>query len=114
VFFKIGKNLSDNSAPIMSEANAQNHANFAGAFIMTAGAIKIDKRLPCFNGGRAGDIKSDRMRAPRGNGMTPLFNKGNVRHRQRKSCPSSAGGRLPGGGFSEDWNTQTYLIVVPL
>jgi hypothetical protein len=29
------KNLSDNSAPIMSEANAQNHANFAGAFIMT-------------------------------------------------------------------------------
>ena len=42
----------------MSEDNAQNHANFADAFIMTARAIKIDKRLPCFF-----DIKSDRLRA---------------------------------------------------
>ncbi|CAB1065811.1 hypothetical protein D1BOALGB6SA_10610 [Olavius sp. associated proteobacterium Delta 1] len=30
---------------------------------MTDRAIKIDKRLPCFIGGRAGDIKSDRLRA---------------------------------------------------
>ena len=61
-FFKIGKNLSDNSAPIMSEDNAQNHANFADAFIMTAGAIKIDKRLPYFFGGRAGNVKLDRSK----------------------------------------------------
>ena len=32
----------------MSEDNAQNHANFADAFIMTGRAIKIDKRLPYF------------------------------------------------------------------
>jgi len=32
----------------MSEDNAKNHANFADALIMTDGAIKIDKRLPCF------------------------------------------------------------------
>ncbi|CAB1063448.1 hypothetical protein D1BOALGB6SA_8231 [Olavius sp. associated proteobacterium Delta 1] len=51
------KNLSDNSAPIMSEDNAQNHANFADAFSMTAKAIKIDKRLPSFFGGWAGNIQ---------------------------------------------------------
>ncbi len=61
-FFKIDKNLSDNSVPIMSEDNAQNHANFADAFIMTARAIKIDKRLPCFTGGRVGNVKLDRPR----------------------------------------------------
>ena len=53
------KNLSDNLGPIMSEDNAQNHANFADAFIMTARAIKIDKRLPCFTGGRVGNVKFD-------------------------------------------------------
>ncbi len=47
-FFRMDKNLSDNLAPIMSEDNAQNHANFANAFIMTDRAIKIDKRLPSF------------------------------------------------------------------
>ena len=57
---KLDKNLSDNSAPIMSEDNAKNHANFADAFIMTAGAIKIDKRLPYFLGGRPGNVKFDR------------------------------------------------------
>ena len=61
-FFKIDKNLSDNLGPIMSEDNAQNHANFADAFIMTAGAIKIDKRLPYFFGGRAGNVKLDRSK----------------------------------------------------
>jgi hypothetical protein len=45
---KIDKNLSDNSAPIMSEANAKNHANLSVAVSMTAGAFKIDQRLPCF------------------------------------------------------------------
>jgi len=30
---------------------------------MTGKTIKIDKRLHCFIGGRAGDIKSDRLRA---------------------------------------------------
>jgi len=57
------KNLSDNSAPIMSEDNAQNHANFADAFSMTARAIKIDKRLPYFFGGWAGNVKFDGLRA---------------------------------------------------
>jgi hypothetical protein len=33
------------------------------AFSMTGRAIKIDKRLPCFIGGWAGDIKSARLRA---------------------------------------------------
>jgi hypothetical protein len=46
----------------MSEDNAQNHANFADAFIMTGRAIKIDKRLPCFSGGRAGNVKLDRSK----------------------------------------------------
>ncbi len=31
---------------------------------MTGRAIKIDKRLPCFIGGRVGDIKSDRSLIP--------------------------------------------------
>jgi hypothetical protein len=39
-FFKIDKNLSDNSVPIMSEDNAQNHANFADAFIMTGRILR--------------------------------------------------------------------------
>jgi len=38
----------------MSEDNAQNHANFADAFSMTARAIKIDKRLPYFSEGGRG------------------------------------------------------------
>jgi len=46
----------------MSEDNAQNHANFADAFIMTGRAIKIDKRLPYFFGGRAGTVKLDRSK----------------------------------------------------
>jgi hypothetical protein len=41
----------------MSEDNAQNHANFTDAISMTARAIKIDKRLPYFSGGRAGNIQ---------------------------------------------------------
>ncbi len=48
----------------MSEDNAQNHANFADAFIMTARAIKIDKRLPCFFGGRAGNINQTGCERP--------------------------------------------------
>jgi hypothetical protein len=31
---------------------------------MTAGTVKIDKRLPCFIGGQAGGIKSDRSKIP--------------------------------------------------
>jgi hypothetical protein len=59
------------------------------AFSKTGRAIKIDKRLPCIIGGRVGIIKSDRLRAPRlFSGMSPLFDKGNVRHTQRKTSPS--------------------------
>jgi hypothetical protein len=47
----------------MSEDNAQNHANFADAFSMTARAIKIDKRLPyLFGGWAAGNVKLDRSK----------------------------------------------------
>ena len=46
--FKIDKNLSDNSVPIMSEDSAKNHANLSAAVSMTAGTIKIDMRLPFF------------------------------------------------------------------
>jgi hypothetical protein len=59
------------------------------AFSMTARAIKIDQRLPCFIGGRAGDIKSDRLRAPRlSAGCRIYLMKAIVRHTQRKTCPS--------------------------
>ena len=48
------------------------------AFTMTGRAIQIDKRLPCFIGGRAGILNQTGCGRPTKDGMSRRFDKGNV------------------------------------
>jgi hypothetical protein len=78
---------------------------------MTGRAIKIDKRLPLFIGGRAGVIESDRSKIPSLAGLrAPRLPSGCRIYLMKAmcdSCPSRSAARLPGWSFSEDRSTQT-------